>query len=202
MLCFQRPTSERFDMQSPGSALTHPLRVTRLSAKVPTTFSLLPDAATRAALARELGIIAVEALTFQGSLTPVGRRDFTLQAELSARVVQPCVVTLQPVSTALHDTVLRRFSEDYREPVGDEVELQDDTIEPLPEVIDVGSVATEALALLLPEYPRARDAVFAGIDAEAAATDDEADARPKPFAGLADLAEKLARKASGNGENE
>jgi uncharacterized metal-binding protein YceD (DUF177 family) len=185
-------------MPNPGLALSHPLRVTRLSPKVPTTFSLAPDAATRAMLAKHLGIIAVEALVFQGSLTPVGRKDFTLQAELSARVVQPCVVSLQPVTTAVRDTVLRRFSHDYKDPVGDEVELQDDTIEPLPEVIDVGAVAVEALALLLPEYPRASDAVFDGGDL--ADTDTDAGDRPKPFAGLADLAEKLARKTDGPDE--
>jgi uncharacterized metal-binding protein YceD (DUF177 family) len=179
-------------MPSSASALTHPLRVTRLSAKVPTTFDILPDAAIRAALAKELGIIAVEYLTFRGTLTPVGRRDFTLQANLSARVVQPCVVTLQPVTTVIGDTVLRRFSQDYAEPTGDEVELQDDTIEPLPEVIDIGAVAVEALALLLPEYPRAKDAVFKGPGLEQAGDDGDAD-RPKPFAGLADLAAKLAR---------
>jgi uncharacterized metal-binding protein YceD (DUF177 family) len=187
-------------MPDPGLALTHPLRVTRLSAKVPTTFDLAPDAASRAAVARELGIIAVEALTFRGTLTPVARHDFTLQADLSARVVQPCVVTLQPVATSLHDTVLRRFSRDYAEPKGDEVELQDDTIEPLPEVIDVGAVAVEALALVLPEYPRSRGAIFEGADLAPADRDTEVADRPKPFAGLADLAAKLALKASPDDE--
>jgi uncharacterized metal-binding protein YceD (DUF177 family) len=186
-------------MPDPGLALTHPLRVTRLSAKVPTTFDLAPDAAARAAIAQELGIIAVEALTFRGTLTPVGRRDFTLKADLVARVVQPCVVTLQPVTTALRETVLRRFSHDYVDPTGDEVELQDDTIEPLPEVIDVGAVAVEALALFLPEYPRARGAVFQGNGDDMEARDTAAD-RPKPFAGLAELAAKLARDASKDDE--
>lgn len=186
-------------MPDPGFTLTHPLRVSRLSAKVPTTFDLTPDAATRAAVAKELGIIAVDALTFRGTLTPVGRQDFTLQADLVARVVQPCVVTLQPVTTSLREPVLRRFSHDYVEPTGDEVELQDDTIEPLPEVIDVGAVAVEALALFLPEYPRAKDAVFQGADLDKGDQPD-ADERPKPFAGLADLAAKLARKAADDGE--
>ncbi len=180
-------------MPSSASALTHPFRVTRLSAKVPTTFELAPDGAIRAALAKTLGIIAIEHLTFRGTLTSVGRRDFTLQADLAARVVQPCVVTLQPVTTSMKETILRRFSHDYVEPTGDEVELQDDTIEPLPEVIDVGAVAVEALALLMPEYPRAKDAVFKGPDPAGADADDGQTDRQKPFAGLAGLAAKLAR---------
>ncbi len=187
-------------MLGPGSPLSHPLRVTRLSAKVPTTFDLSPDAAARAALAADLGISAIDAMTFRGTLTPVGRRDFTLEAVLAARVVQPCVVTLQPVTTTLRDTVLRRFSRDYRDPTGDEMELEDDTVEPLPEVIDIGAVATEALALMLPEYPRARGAVFATADLSDNDQGDNLADRPKPFAGLADLATKLAQKAPKDGE--
>lgn len=187
-------------MPNTSSALTHPFRVTRLSAKVPTTFDLAPDVATRGAIAKELGIIAVDALTFRGTLTPVGRKDFTLQADLVARVVQPCVVTLQPVTTSVRETVLRRFSHDYVEPSGDEIELLDDTIDPLPEVIDVGGVAVEALALYLPEYPRAKGAVFQGRDAVDADASGNADEGRKPFAGLADLAAKLARDAAGNDE--
>ncbi len=41
-------------------------------------------------------------------------------------------------------------------PTDDEAEMpEDDTAEPLPEVIDPGAVMFEALALALPDYPRA-----------------------------------------------
>ena len=46
-------------------------------------------------------------------------------------------------------------------PDGDEVEMpEDDTVEPMPEVIDLAEVAAEALALALPLYPRAPGADF------------------------------------------
>lgn len=181
-------------MTKAGLTLTRPLRVTRLSNKIATTFDVKPDASQRAALAMELGISAVERMVFRGTLTPVGRHDFTLQATLAARVVQPCVVTLQPVVTEVSGKVLRRYLQDYAEPKGDEAELQDDTLEPLGDVIDPGQVAIEALALLLPEYPRAAGASFvapvARLDTDLSS---EAE-RPKPFAVLADLAAKLAGK--------
>jgi uncharacterized metal-binding protein YceD (DUF177 family) len=182
-------------MTKAGFALTHPLRVARLSSKVATTFNLTPDAAIQAALANELGVSAIQKLTFRGTVTPVGRHDFTLQGKLVARVVQPCVVSLQPVVTDLAETVLRRYVQDYVDPSSDEAEAPDDTVEPLPEVIDLGLVAAEALALALPEYPRVAGAVFATPDAGDDAKDDVDEPAPKPFAGLADLAAKLARKA-------
>lgn len=184
-------------MTKEDQPLSRPLRVSRLSPKVPTTFDLTADAAERTRMARALGILSVERLAFSGTVMPIGRHDFTLQGQLTARVVQACVVTLQPVHTEVTGEVLRRYLRDYAEPTGDEVELQDDTVEPLPEAIDPGAVALEELALLLPEYPRAAGAVFdlpQGDAAEAAAED--AAARPKPFAGLADLAARMAKETS------
>jgi hypothetical protein len=72
-------------------------------------------------------------------------------------VVQPCVVTLAPVTTRIEEKVERRFRADLPEPApGAEVEMpEDDALEPLPETLDLGRVLIEALALAVPEYPRA-----------------------------------------------
>lgn len=122
----------------------------------------------RAALARSLDLPAIARLRFAGEIRPEGREDFALTAQLSADVTQACVVTLAPVPARIDEPVLRRYLADYVEPEGDEVELsEDDSVEPLPERIDIAEVAREALALALPPYPRAPDAdlgeaVFAG----------------------------------------
>jgi uncharacterized metal-binding protein YceD (DUF177 family) len=73
--------------------------------------------------------------------------------------------------------------------------MADDDGEPLPETIDIIEVATEALTLALPLYPRA-----AGAELGEAVFADEGvapikDVELKPFAGLAAFAEKL--KGSG-----
>ncbi len=69
--------------------------------------------------------------------------------------------------------------------------MPDETVEPLPAVIDAGAVMVEALTLALPPYPRAAEAEFAGAAAapEGAAplTEEET---TRPFAGLADLLKK------------
>ncbi|MEO0904769.1 MAG: DUF177 domain-containing protein, partial [Pseudomonadota bacterium] len=70
----------------------------------------------------------------------------------------------------------------------------DDTVEALPETLDLAAVMTEALSLALPPYPRSEgadlsNAVFAepGVTPM---TDDDA----KPFAGLGALRESLEKK--------
>lgn len=147
-------------------------------------FRLAPDAEARARLAALLGIEAIPVLDFDGSLAPSGRDDVTLAARLRARVVQPCVVTLAPVTTEIDELVTRRYLADYVEPEADEIEMrEDDTAEPLPATIDVAEVMAEALALALPLYPRAPDAgAAAGAETEEGATEPN-----RPFAGLGAL---------------
>lgn len=169
-----------------------------LAARKPTRFDFCPDAPARAAMAAALGLIDVPALRLQGELRPVGRHDFDLVADLTARAVQPCSVTLAPVPCSLHEAVHRRFSADYTAPEGDEVEMADDETDPLPEVLDIAEIAAEALALALPQYPRAPgaelgEAVFAGPGVAPLSDTDL-----RPFSGLAALAEKLKTPSSGS----
>jgi uncharacterized metal-binding protein YceD (DUF177 family) len=172
--------------------LSLPFRTQSLSPKKPTRFALTPDLTVRTAVAQSLGITAVHALSFKGEMRPVGRRDVLLEGTLTARVEQPCGISLVPVVTDIAEPVTRRYIADWKDPAGDEVEMpDDDTTDPLPEVIDVGAVAIEALALALPQYPRAPgvalgEAVFAGPDAVALR-----DADVKPFASLAALKTRL-----------
>ncbi|GKY87575.1 YceD family protein [Sinisalibacter aestuarii] len=157
-----------------------------------------PDAEARAAIAALLGIDAVKKLRFEGTLGPLGKRDWRLTGQLGATVVQPCVVTLAPVTTRIEETVERAWIADWQEPQSDEVELPESVDdEPLGTEIDIGTVMVEALALALPAFPRAEGAeldetVFTE-PGKAAMTDEDA----RPFAGLAALRDKLA----GEGED-
>ena len=173
------------------SALTHPLRTASLPTRKATRFDLKPDDATRAALAEELGITAIHALRLKGTLTPEGRQDFRLEAQLDAEVEQPCTITLAPVRTLLRETLLRRYLADVPEPEGEEVEIPADDFEALPEVIDLGTVATEALALALPLYPRAEGAALEQAVFAEAGVEPLTDEALRPFAGLAGLAARL-----------
>ena len=184
---------ERKAVRMTETPIPRPYRVAALAARKPTRFDIAPSAEERAALAEWLGITAIPSLALHGELRPSGRSDWTLEASLRARVVQPCVSTLAPVETDISEPVRRRYLADLPDPEGDEVEMpEDDTTESLGADIDVGAVLCEALALALPLYPRAP-----GVTAEVAVEAAPPGAAPlaeetrRPFAGLADL---LARK--------
>lgn len=178
----------------PSLPLSLPLRVATLASRKPTRFDLRPDAEQEKLLAAVLEIAAVRGMRFKGELRPFGKHDFELEAELTATVEQPCCVTLAPVVTRISEKVTRRYLADLPEPEADEVEIpEDDTVEPLPDVIDPGAVAVEALALALPLYPRApgaelKEAVFAAPGVVPMRDEDL-----RPFAGLASLAGKLGK---------
>lgn len=155
------------------------LRVAHLNPRAPTHFDLQPDASARQAIAEELGIPSVQALRFQGQITAQGGDAWALDGRLTARVVQPCVVTLAPVRSTIDEPVERLYSPHVMPPEGDEVEMPDETVEPLGAFIDLDAVMIEQLALALPEYPRAE-----GAELSQRAVEDAAPDTRRPFAGL------------------
>lgn len=155
-------------------------------------FVLAPDAEARQQVADALGIEAIRKLRFEGRLVPDGARDWRLEATLGATAVQACVVTLAPVTTRVDAEVVRRYLADWVEPEAEEAEMpEDETQEALPDRLDLAVVMREALALSLPDYPRAEgaelsEATFAGPGVQPM-TDDDA----RPLAGLAALRDRM-----------
>lgn len=155
-------------------------------------FDISPTASEATALARLLGAQAVRKLRFAGRLTPLAAGGWRLEAELGATVVQTCVVTLEPVSTRIDQPVRRSFLPQAAVQAAELVldPDEDDEVEPLGERIDLGLIATEALALALPAYPRKAGVAFGG-PASVGHADDTDDPTRKPFAALAALRGKL-----------
>jgi uncharacterized metal-binding protein YceD (DUF177 family) len=183
--------------QDPAPTKPTTFRSGGLNPRKPTHFTYAPDAAARAELAHSLDLLAIKTLTFTGSITPSGRDEMTLTGTLSASVDQACVVTLVPVPARITEQVRRRYVAGLPVPEGEEMEMpEDDATEPMPEVIDLAEVTTEALALALPLYPRAPGATLGEAVFADAGVKPLADADLKPFAGLAGLAEKLGAKPS------
>jgi uncharacterized metal-binding protein YceD (DUF177 family) len=173
-------------------------KVATLSSRKPSRFDLTPNSKMRSAIAAYLGITAISKLQFTGMISPKGRHDFALEAVLTAVVEQPCAVSLEPVVTNLREDVLRVYLAKWEFPTGDEMEVpDDDTTEALGEVIDVGHVAVEALALALPPFPRAEGAVLEVSEFTAPGTAPLRDSDLRPFAGLAALKAKLEKPENG-----
>ncbi len=156
--------------------------------RAPEEFELTPGAEVRAALADRLGILGLRKLRFAGRLSPEDKRDWRLEADLGATVSQACVVTLRPVATRIDETVERRYlARMPKLPEGEEIEMPDDTIEPLPATLDLGTVMAEALALALPPWPRAEGVDLGERVFAEPGTQPMTDEERRPFAGLKDL---------------
>lgn len=170
------------------------LRIADLPQNSPTPFDLRPTAGALDQIAANLDLLGLRKLRLQGDIRARGRTDWELIATLGATVVQPCVATLAPVTTRI-DTPLRRlFLSDWQEPDTAEVEMTgDEDAEPLTAEVDLDRIMTEALALALPQYPRAEGAEPGNHavtePGKTPMTDDDA----KPFAGLAALRDGLKK---------
>ncbi len=171
------------------------LRVAELSARRSVPFDLVPDAATLSQLAADLDLLSLRKLRFRGSLSAQGPQEWLLRADLGATVVQPCGITLAPVTTRIEEKITRRFTpeaEATETAPGAEIEMSDDdNLEPLGAEIDLHRVMMEALLLALPAYPRAEGAELGQITAAEAGADPLDDAASRPFAKLAALRTKL-----------
>ncbi|SEO43898.1 Uncharacterized ACR, COG1399 [Salinihabitans flavidus] len=168
-------------------------RVSKLPQNGATAFALRPGAEAMKALAEELGLLSLRKLSFQGEISALGDRDWQLLGKLGATVVQPCVVTLDPVTTRIDVDVERRFVADMELPdTEEEVEMpEDENAEPLRATIDVAAVMAEALALNLPLYPRAGEAELGEAVFTRPGKSPMRDEDVRPFSGLAGLRDKL-----------
>lgn len=158
----------------------------------PVSFSLSPDAETCTKIAAELGIRGIRKLRFEGVIRPRGSSDLELLARIGVTVIQDCVVTLEPVTTRIDEDIVRVYLADLTEPEGEEVEMpEDETEEQKPAVLDLQGIMVEAIALALPEFPRAEglDPVEMTITepGKTPLSDDDV----KPFAALKSLRDKL-----------
>ncbi len=163
---------------------SHPLAVADLPPEG-VGLKLVPDEATRAALAHYIDVLAVPALVADLKATPDGKGGVAVEGDLTATVRQTCVVSLEPFDNAVEEHIALNFlSEDAAMPAA-----FDETDEDYPAdvirggAVDLGAIVTEFLALGVDPYPRRPGAVFA----PPAAAEDEASS---PFAALAKLKPK------------
>lgn len=123
------------------------------------------DEAARERIARDMNIPSVPALAARLHLTPTSGGGVRVTGELQARVVQICVVTLEPFESPVREEIEVEFAEAGPADVddvspGEEIEITDlDAPDPIVDGrIDLGAVTAEFLALALDPYPRKPDA--------------------------------------------
>lgn len=170
-------------------------RVADLSQNQQTKFLITPESEELAELAKAVKVTSLKKLRFEGRISGLAKRDWGLNADLGFTVVQPCVVSLEPVTTRVDISVERQFVAGYEAPEEEEFELTDDeNTEALGSEINVEEVMLEALALALPLYPRKDSAELSETNFTEPGKKAMTDEDTRPFAGLESLRDKLAGK--------
>lgn len=172
--------------QEPSPILDAIVRVDRLPA-TGRSLKVAPDEVARAELAEVLKLNAVESFHATLSVAPL-RGGIRALGRLTARIVQPSVVTFEPVTQDIDEPIDRVFLPEaahHKPTPGSEVfvDIDDDDFPDHidgPEV-DLSALLIETLALAIDPYPR-----LPGESLESLGLSDAAE-ETGPFAGLSKL---------------
>jgi hypothetical protein len=150
-----------------------PVAVADVSEETGRHFELTADSDARAAIARIADIRELPRLAATFDVTRQGEDGLRVVGQVTATVGQNCVVTLEPLSNEIHETIHLVFgpSSPEFEPEPDEDDESGersgrskrnlDGPEPLlGDSVDLGALATEFLILGIDPYPRKPDAKF------------------------------------------
>jgi uncharacterized metal-binding protein YceD (DUF177 family) len=183
---------------------THIYNVSGLS-KAPQKLSLEPNEDERKRLAQRLGIVSVDSLVADLSMTQgTGSMIVHIKGSIKAAIVQSCVVSLEPVPAEIEEIFEAWFAdpeaavsltkarhERESQSGHSEVKVLDEKDDPEPIIddkIDLGELVTQHLSLSIEPYPHAE-----GVEFENKATKDFEDSQSvnNPFAALKDWKSKL-----------
>ena len=184
-------------MTSVAPEFSRKVRVDTLGAD-PLALTIDAGAAERAALAKRFGLVGIEHLSAQVSLTRDGANVSAI-GTLDASVTQNCVASGVPIEALIKAPFAIQFSRppDPQRGVEEEIELGEadcDVVFYSGADVDIGDAVAETLLLSLDPWPRAPGAEEilkrAGIKSEEEAGIGSEE-QPSPFAALAALKDKL-----------
>jgi uncharacterized metal-binding protein YceD (DUF177 family) len=163
------------------------VEIDRLPPAGETVHDLVAGEAERTALARRFALIALDRFEARVTLARLAGGLLRLTGDLSADVVQECVVTLEPVASRVEDRFVLLFGRAQDEAGEVVLSGEAELVEPIPgRTLDIGDAVAQQLSLALDPYPRAPTA-------SAAAAGLGPDTKPgaaSPFAALAKWKEK------------
>ena len=168
-----------------------------------TALEIAASEGERTALAKRFGFLGLP--SFSARTTVDGRPggQIVVEGRLRGRIVQACILTLDPVAQELDETfrvVFKRDLVDDKDPEsGDTViSAQTDAPEPLQgNLLDVGEIVAEQLSLAADPYPRKPGVNLEDVMPKPAVRrggrPPPKDPKRHPFAGLAALRDKSRR---------
>ena len=162
---------------------------------------IAPSENERAALAKRFGFLGLPAFSARVTVDRRPGGQVVVEGRLRGKLIQACVLTLDPVTQELDDAFRIVFKENLaedRDPESGEAVLsaQADAPEPLSgNMLDVGEIVAEQLSLAADPYPRRPGAKLEDVlpKARGGARRGPPEQRRHPFAGLAALRDKPRR---------
>ncbi len=174
---------------TPKPEFSRPVAVAALERAPARLEPIVADENERMALARRFDVPAVRALSARAEIAPWGPGGWRVWGIADAGFTQTCVVTLEPVDTAISEPFVRFFAPAAR--MAEAAELlgphSGDALDALPESIDIGEIASETAALAIDPYPRRPQASFDGLVQGPPGVEPLTDEALRPFARLAAL---------------
>jgi uncharacterized metal-binding protein YceD (DUF177 family) len=172
-----------------GAEFSRPVRIDALG-EPPRPMTIAAEPGERAALAARFGLVALDRLEAELTLSRTGE-EVTARGTLQAAVVQACVASGAPVPATLAAPFDILFRPQVAADADEEIELSESEMDVVfydQAAIDVGEAVAETLALSLDPWPRSPDAEAilreAGVKREG-------EEEKGPFAALASLKDKL-----------
>jgi hypothetical protein len=159
----------------------------------------------RAALAKRFGFLGLPAFSARVTVDRRPGGQVIVEGRLRGRIVQACILSLDPVTQELDDAfriVFKQGLAEERDPESGEALLsaQADAPEPLSgNMLDVGEIVAEQLSLAADPYPRRPGVKLEDVlpkprkDGKRGGGAGKSEQRRHPFAGLAALRDKPRR---------
>ncbi len=152
----------------------------------------------RAALAKRFGFLGLPAFSARATVDRRVGGQVVVEGRLRGKVVQACVLTLDPVTQDLDESFRIVFRQDLTEDLDPEsgeavLSAQADAPEPLTgNMLDVGEIVAEQLSLAVDPYPRRPGAKLEDVMPKHRQGNRRGptEQRRHPFAGLAALRDK------------
>jgi len=188
--------------KSPKPELERPIDLDRMGAGG-TALEIVASESERQALARRFGFLGLPAFSARVTVDRRPGGQIVVEGRLKGRIVQSCILTLDPVAQDLDDSFRVVFkpglAEERDRESGEAIlSAQADAPEPLSgNMLDVGEIVAEQLSLVADPYPRKPGAKLEDVLPKprgGGRSGGRPEQRRHPFAGLAALRDKPRRR--------
>ena len=166
-----------------------------------TALEIAASDSERVALAKRFGFLSLPAFSARVTVDRRPGGQVVVEGRMRGKIVQACILTLDPVTQDLDEAFRLVFRQDLaeeRDPESGEalVSAQADAPEPLPgNLLDVGEIVAEQLSLAADAYPRRLGVKLEDVMPKPRKDGRQGRHEPRrhPFAGLAALRDKPRR---------